>query len=56
MLAYIVRQCTVCHLVMRLPIVSMFDALMDFPHCGRPSDHIEIVSTRERPDTCEVKE
>lgn len=56
-LAYTVRQCEVCHRVLRWPVLTMFDAfLYDYLHCGKAAEFLEIAPKHERQPFCEVKE
>lgn len=47
-LAFTVRQCTVCHKILRWPVLDMADEFaFQYLHCEKPTEFLEIVSTHE---------
>lgn len=57
-LAYTVRQCVTCRRILSWPVLTLLDAFKyTYPHCGTPTEFLEIASKRERaPAVCEVLE
>lgn len=53
-LAYTVRQCRVCRGIYSWPILDMADACaLQYLHCEKPTDFIEIRPTRRESVSCE---
>ena len=53
-MAYTVRQCKTCHKILSWPILDMADALaLNYPHCGVPTDFIEIKPYERKSVCCE---
>lgn len=61
-LGYTVRQCRICHRILRWPILDMADAVaLNYTHCAPDGDlvgteFLEIVPRLERLPVCEVSE
>ena len=52
-MAYTVRQCRLCRKILSWPILDMADALaLNYPHCGVPTDFIEIKPVEREPVSC----
>ena len=53
-MAYTVRQCRLCRRILSWPIVDMADALaLNYPHCGMPTEFIEIRPSQRESVSCE---
>ena len=53
-LASTVRQCRLCRKIVSWPIVDMADALaLNYPHCGVPTEFIEVRPLERESVSCE---